>query len=76
MPNLEKGKDKLNKRIKGSISDTRWFDLEQGCTYTGLGKNTFRNWARQIGAEIKIGRIVRYDKAILDGAMDQATARE
>lgn len=66
----------MNKRIKGSISDTRWFDLEQGCTYTGLGKTTFRSWAKQIGAEIKIGRIVRYDKAIIDKAMDQAAEEQ
>ena len=66
----------MNKRARGSITDTRWFDLEQGCVYTGLGKTTFRTWAKRIGAEIKLGRIVRYDKAIIDAAMDQATARE
>lgn len=64
----------MKKRNKGAINDTRWIDLEQGCTYTGLGKTTFRTWAKQIGAEIKIGRIARYDKQIIDKAMDEATA--
>ena len=64
----------MNKRNKGPIAETRWFDLEQGCTYTGLGKTSFRAWAKQIGSEIKIGRIVRYDKQIIDKAMDEATA--
>ena len=64
----------MNKRVKGSIDDTRWFDLEQGCTYTGLGKTTFRAWAKQIGAEIKLGRIARFDKQIIDQAMDNAAA--
>ena len=63
----------MKKRNKGPINDTRWIDLEQGCTYTGLGKTTFRTWAKQIGAEIKIGRIARYDKQIIDKAMDEAT---
>lgn len=63
----------MNKRNKGPITETRWFDLEQACTYTGLGKSTFRTWAKQIGAEIKIGRIARFDKLIIDKAMDEAT---
>ena len=63
----------MNKRNKGPIAETRWFDLEQGCTYTGLGKTSFRAWAKQIGAEIKIGRIARFDKLIIDKAMDEAT---
>ena len=63
----------MNKRNKGPITETRWFDLEQGCTYTGLGKTSFRSWAKQIGSEIKIGRIVRYDKQIINKAMDEAT---
>lgn len=63
----------MNERVRGAIKDTRWLDLQQGCTYTGLGKTTFRSWAKQIGAEIKLGRIARYDKNILDAAMDKAT---
>lgn len=62
----------MKERLRGAILDTRWFDLQQGCVYTGLGRNTFREWAKQNGAEIKIGRIVRYDKGVIDAAMDKA----
>lgn len=62
----------MNERLRGAITDTRWLDLRQGCTYTGLGRTTFRTWAKENGAEIKIGRIVRYDKGVIDAAMDKA----
>lgn len=65
----------MNERHRGAIADTRWLDLTQGCVYTGLGKTTFRKWAKEQGAEIKIGRIVRYDKGIIDAAMDKAAKR-
>ena len=65
----------MNERRRGSITDARWIDLNQGCDYTGLGKATFRKWAEEQGAVIKIGRSVRYDKVIIDAAMDKATKR-
>lgn len=65
----------MKERIKGTISDARWLDQQQGCIYTGLGRSTFRKWAKECGAEIKIGRIVRYDKEIIDAAMDKATQK-
>lgn len=63
----------MRERIRGSIDEARWIDLQQGCTYTGLGRSTFKAWAKKHGAEVRIGRIVRYDKALLDAAMTETT---
>lgn len=34
--------------------------------YTGLGKSKARTWLHEIGADVHIGRAVRYDRVRID----------
>ena len=43
---------------------------EQAEVYTGLGRNSLTNFARQIGARRKVGRTVLYDRKVIDAALD------
>lgn len=50
--------------------EIRLFNIEQGSTYAGMGKTAFREWADQIGAIRRFGRTVRYDRRVIDRALD------
>ncbi len=52
----------------------RMLDRHTGAAYCGMGVTYFRQWADSIGATRKFGRIVRFDKKIIDAALDAATA--
>lgn len=54
----------------GSISETRMLTADQGEKYTGMGQNKFRRWADGIGATRKFGKVVRFDKVVIDKALD------
>ena len=60
----------MNKPIRGSIADARLLTLQQACVYTGMGQNNFRKWADTIGATRKFGAAVRFDKVVIDKALD------
>ena len=52
--------------------DNRRMMLElEGAAYVGMGRTNFRTWAREIGARRKFGRAVRYDKVVIDKALDE-----
>lgn len=42
----------------------------EGFEYCGQGRTAFRKWAAEIGARRKFGASVRYDKKVLDAALD------
>lgn len=54
----------------GSISETRMLTADQGERYSGMGKNNFRKWADSIGATRKFGKSIRFDKTVIDKALD------
>lgn len=58
----------------GDIKEKRLLSTKEVQRYCGIGKNTARDWGREIGAERRIGRRVLYDKAIIDRALDNAGA--
>ena len=55
-------------------AEIRMFDVEQGSAYTGRGKTAFKAWANQIGATRRFGRSVRYDRRVIDAALDAMSA--
>lgn len=57
-----------------SIKNKRMLSVAEGCAYTGLGRNTFRKYAEQIGAVQKIGTRVLFDKKVIDAALDRVNA--
>lgn len=64
-------------RANRSSEDVRMMTIEQGCAYTGMGKNSFRRWAHEIGAtRVFSARMTRYDKKIIDAALDKMEQTE
>lgn len=64
----------MRKPIRGNISDIRLLTPDQAQEYTGMGRTAFRKWADSIGATRKFGSSVRFDKTVIDRALDQMTA--
>lgn len=48
----------------------------EGAQYSGMGLNSFRKWAEEIGAVRRFGRITRYDKRTIDNALDNSETIE
>lgn len=58
-----------------SISQTgrfegRLFDLPTAAAYISLGETRAREWLTRIGAKRKFGTAVRYDRNVIDRALD------
>ncbi len=53
--------------------DRRMIVELEAAAYVGMGRSSFREWAKQIGARRKFGRSVRYDKKVIDAALDAMT---
>ena len=63
-------------RVKGAIENTRLLSADQAGQYVGMGRNTFRKWADQIGATRKFGSRVMFDKVVIDRALDMMTVEQ
>ena len=48
----------------------RLFTIDQACSYTGRGRTAFRLWAEEIGAVRHFGKAVRFDRLVIDQALD------
>ena len=44
--------------------------------YVGMGRTSFRAWAKEIGAKRNFGKSVRYDRKVIDSALDAMTDTE
>ena len=54
-------------------TEKRLFDAVEVCTYLNLGRNKVVEFAKSVGAEIKIGRRCLYDKKVIDKVLDEMT---
>lgn len=61
--------NKSNHRFEG-VSEKRMLSVDEASFYTGMGRNTCREWLREIGAIRKIGRRVICDRKVIDAALD------
>lgn len=61
------------KAAKNKTIETRMFDIEQASAYIGKGKTAARVWLKEIGARRSYGRMVRYDRTVIDKVLDQMT---
>lgn len=61
----------MRKRIVVAPTGVRMLTLEEACTYTGLGRNSFIKWADLIGSKRKFGARALYDKKVIDEALDR-----
>lgn len=60
----------MRTRKKTDINFVRLLDAQQGAAYCGMGRDTFRRWAETIGAVRRFGRLIRFDREIIDAALD------
>lgn len=58
------------------IEDKRLLTETEAAGYTGIGRTTFRAWAAEIGARRTFGRAVRYDKHVIDKAIEEMASAE
>ena len=66
----------MRAKAEGLEINPRMLTLKQGCSYTGMGTTNFTKWARAIGSERKFGRSTRFDRKIIDKALDQMEPAE
>ncbi len=52
------------------ITEKRMLNIYEGASYAGMGVNTFRQWCESIGAVRRFGRSVRFDRLVIDRALD------
>ena len=57
-----------------TMNQPRMMTRAAGATYTGMGLTNFTRWARGIGAERHFGSSVRFDRVVIDAALDAMTA--
>ena len=61
----------MNKpKVRGTIADKRLLNIDEVCTYIGLGQVRAREYMNEIGAVKKFGRRVLFDKTIIDSAIN------
>lgn len=64
----------MRKRREASGEYVRMLDQKQAEAYTGMGRTSLTSWATKIGAKRKFGRLVRYDREVIDAAFDAMDA--
>lgn len=52
--------------------EKRLLDVDELCVYIGMGRSKGVEWAKKIGASVRIGRRLLFDKNIIDKAIDEA----
>ena len=55
------------------VNEKRLLNVSELCAYTGLGRNKGMEFAKEIGAMVKIGRRSLFDKVKIDNAIDEMT---
>jgi hypothetical protein len=65
-----------NDGVSMSLNEKRLLDANEVCYYLSLGRNKGIEFAKSIGAEIKIGRRSLYDKAKIDKYFDNKSNNE
>ena len=60
--------------IRNLSGNQRLLTVEGLCEYLGRGKNSARAWADEIGATRKFGKAVRFDRVVIDKALDNMEA--
>lgn len=57
--------------MEDNRSNARMLSEVEACSYVGMGRVYFRQWAAEVGARrVFAKRLVRYDKAVIDAALD------
>ena len=60
----------MHLKNKGTIEDARMLHADQAQHYVGLGRSALRAWCDSIGATRHFGKSIRFDKNVIDKALD------
>ena len=63
----------MNLRIKQNTTAGRLMDTEELRAYTGLGRNSAMMFGEEIGAKVKVGKRVLWDRKKIDRYLDRLT---
>ena len=63
----------MNLRIKQNATTGRLMDTEELRAYTGLGRNNAMKFGEEIGAKVKVGKRVLWDRKKIDQYLDELT---
>ena len=66
-------KKRENQIITTESNDKRLLDANEVCHYLSLGRNRGIEFAKSIGAEVKVGRRSLYDRVKLDQYLNELT---
>lgn len=61
---------------KIEIGEKRLLSIKEAAQYIGLGTRTTRAYMDEIGATVKFGRRVCFDKNVIDAALDMAHSEQ
>ena len=61
----------MNKRTTATNIEKRLLDAKETCEYLSLGRNNGLKFAKEIGAERKVGKRCLYDKKVIDHYLDR-----
>ncbi len=61
----------MEKKESENLVEKRFFNAKELCEYLNLGRNRGVEFAKNIGAERKIGRRCLYDKVVIDRYFDK-----
>lgn len=56
--------------VTGNIKDKRLLNINEVCTYIGIGQTQARKIMQEIGAVRRFGRRILYDKIVIDTYLD------
>lgn len=62
--------------IKAEVGESRLIDTEELRAYTNLGRNNAMKLGEEIGAKVKYGKRVLWDRVKLDRYFDELTGGE
>lgn len=51
--------------------EPRMLTASEACAYAGMGRTRGREWLAEIGAKRKFGSAARYDRKVIDAALDR-----
>lgn len=73
MINNEERENMKNRTVKSKIGESRLMDTEELRAYTNLGRNSATKIGEEIGAKVKIGKRVLWDRVKVDQYFNSLT---
>lgn len=58
-----------------NLTEKRLLSVRELCIYTSRGRNQATEWGRKIGAEVRFGKRVFFDRYVIDREIDKIIAQ-